>query len=285
LARCIYSRAKTIYLDDVLSAVDAHTAQYIVQECLQGDLVKGRTVVLVTHHAALCLPAAHSVIRLHEGRIEQSCPAGMVRAESLETLTDSSDTKNSAKASTIVAERNGKISQEVNQQTTSRQLYKTEHSAVGRVATSEYMLVLGSAGGMVYWIILMMFLAGTAVFAALRVWILREWSSDTDPSRLDHYLLLYFTLLSAGLLTGTCRWVWLYGVGNVGFYNRGSRIIHQQLLDVVCGATFGFFESTPKGRLMNVFGGDMWRLDCHSADDFGRTMISCERHGMSLTWY
>ncbi|WVQ79444.1 hypothetical protein IAT38_001542 [Cryptococcus sp. DSM 104549] len=33
-----------------------------------------------------------------------------------------------------------------------------------------------------------------------------------------------------------------------------------------------FFERTPQGRLLNVFGSDMWRLDSNSADDFGRML-------------
>ena len=47
LARAIYSSAETLLLDDVLSALDVHTARWIVDKCFRGDLVRGRTVVLV----------------------------------------------------------------------------------------------------------------------------------------------------------------------------------------------------------------------------------------------
>ena len=47
LARAIYSRAQVLILDDILAALDVHTAKWIVQKCLQGDLVRGRTVLLV----------------------------------------------------------------------------------------------------------------------------------------------------------------------------------------------------------------------------------------------
>ena len=65
LARAIYSSAETILLDDILAALDVHTyvlatrtsssliqlfhfrSKWIVDKCLQGDLVRDRTVVLV----------------------------------------------------------------------------------------------------------------------------------------------------------------------------------------------------------------------------------------------
>ncbi|PWN24930.1 P-loop containing nucleoside triphosphate hydrolase protein [Jaminaea rosea] len=72
LARAVYSRAATLFLDDPLSAVDAHTADKLVRECFAGPLMKGRTVVLVTHHADLVLArrgVAKWVVAMSEGKI------------------------------------------------------------------------------------------------------------------------------------------------------------------------------------------------------------------------
>lgn len=33
--------------DQVLAALDVHTAQWIVEKCFRGDLIRGRTVILV----------------------------------------------------------------------------------------------------------------------------------------------------------------------------------------------------------------------------------------------
>ncbi|GAA5856811.1 hypothetical protein JCM8547_008855 [Rhodosporidiobolus lusitaniae] len=68
LARAIYSRANTVFLDDPLSAVDSHTARHLFK-CLRGPLLEHRTVVLVTHHISLCLSAAEYVVRMSEGRV------------------------------------------------------------------------------------------------------------------------------------------------------------------------------------------------------------------------
>jgi ABC-type multidrug transport system fused ATPase/permease subunit len=47
LARAIYSSAEIIMLDDVLAALDVHTSTWIVKKCFSGDLVTGRTVIIV----------------------------------------------------------------------------------------------------------------------------------------------------------------------------------------------------------------------------------------------
>jgi len=69
LARAIYSPAQTILLDDPLAAVDMHTARHLVQNCLGGPLMVGRTVILVTHHVALCLPLAEFLVEIDGGRL------------------------------------------------------------------------------------------------------------------------------------------------------------------------------------------------------------------------
>ncbi|KAJ1994537.1 hypothetical protein H4R33_000243 [Dimargaris cristalligena] len=62
LARAVYSTHSHLLLDDCLSAVDSHTAQYICDHCLKGPLLHGRTVLLVTHHVKLCLDVAHHLV-------------------------------------------------------------------------------------------------------------------------------------------------------------------------------------------------------------------------------
>lgn len=50
--------------DDVLSALDVHTARWIVEKCLTGDLLRGRTVILVTHNVAMAGPVAQHVVSI-----------------------------------------------------------------------------------------------------------------------------------------------------------------------------------------------------------------------------
>lgn len=69
LARAIYSPAGTVLLDDPLAAVDMHTARHLVDHCFGSKLMKGRTIILVTHHVNLCLPKAGYMVEISSGRI------------------------------------------------------------------------------------------------------------------------------------------------------------------------------------------------------------------------
>jgi hypothetical protein len=46
-----------------------HVAQHLVDHCLSGSLAHDRTIVLVTHHISLCLPAASYLVELSYGAI------------------------------------------------------------------------------------------------------------------------------------------------------------------------------------------------------------------------
>lgn len=82
-------------LDDVLSALDVHTARWVVEKCLGGNLFKGRTVLLVTHNVLLCEPIAGYVISLgrdgeivSQGTIDEALKKNASLKEEIETEAD-----------------------------------------------------------------------------------------------------------------------------------------------------------------------------------------------------
>jgi len=106
LARAVYSRASVLLLDDVLSAgscylldsrqgltrlaVDAHTAHHLYYKCLKGELLAGRTVILVSHHVQLCIPGASYIVALDKGRIQfQGSRDEFNKSEVIHTLIQS----------------------------------------------------------------------------------------------------------------------------------------------------------------------------------------------------
>ncbi|KAF7552016.1 hypothetical protein G7046_g7549 [Stylonectria norvegica] len=75
LARALYSNSAHLLLDDCLSAVDSHTAQWIFSNCIKGPLMKKRTCILVTHNVQLCVPSSDYVVLLENGRIDYQGPS------------------------------------------------------------------------------------------------------------------------------------------------------------------------------------------------------------------
>ncbi|KAG0663039.1 Transporter of the ATP-binding cassette (ABC) [Maudiozyma exigua] len=75
LARALYSNSRHLLLDDCLSAVDAHTALWIYDNCITGSLMTGRTCILVSHNIALTLKNAELVVVLEDGQVkDQGAP-------------------------------------------------------------------------------------------------------------------------------------------------------------------------------------------------------------------
>jgi len=71
-ARAVYSRAGVLILDDIFSAVDAHVGKHIFENGLTGDLMRGRTRILVTHHLKLCISEAVYAVFLSNGTVENA---------------------------------------------------------------------------------------------------------------------------------------------------------------------------------------------------------------------
>lgn len=53
-----------VLIKSVLSAVDAHTAHAIMENCLAGPITADRTILLVSHHTALVAPSASYIVAL-----------------------------------------------------------------------------------------------------------------------------------------------------------------------------------------------------------------------------
>ncbi|KAJ5543290.1 hypothetical protein N7535_005718 [Penicillium sp. DV-2018c] len=68
-ARALYSRAGILIMDDIFSALDAHTGRHVFEHALTGELGQNRTRILVTHHVALCLPRTEYSVLLENGRV------------------------------------------------------------------------------------------------------------------------------------------------------------------------------------------------------------------------
>jgi ABC-type multidrug transport system ATPase subunit len=75
-----------------LAAVDMHTAHHLLRYCLTGDLARDRTIILVTHHIRLCLPAASYFVEISQGTVRrQGCVQDLRDQGALVDIVDAED--------------------------------------------------------------------------------------------------------------------------------------------------------------------------------------------------
>lgn len=109
LARALYSRAGVLVMDDIFSAVDAHTAQHLCTHALCGPLAKDRTRILVTHHFSLCAPHAEYIVSLtsdgkyQAGRAKELFQSDLIDALSIAEREDISPEEDIAETESIAS--------------------------------------------------------------------------------------------------------------------------------------------------------------------------------------
>ncbi|KAH7102647.1 P-loop containing nucleoside triphosphate hydrolase protein [Auriculariales sp. MPI-PUGE-AT-0066] len=263
LARAVYAHTKTVLLDDVLSAVDTHTAKTLINRCLFGPIMRGRTVVLVTHHLLAVKAGAACIVEIENGTIKR-----IVDQDQLDQFVaeDGEATMNMIDGKvTIAAEDND--SKQISEK--KGKLVEEEEKLSGRVPGTVYLAYLRAAS---YWmLVIFAFSLSTreAGLLAQKLWI-KSWTESYDqpddwrnflgfPSAsadpID-YVLIYVGLQLAGvflIVSVTIPSVWAA--------LRASRIMFADMLESVIRSPTRFFDKTPAGRILNRFSKDTRELD------------------------
>ncbi|KAF8904953.1 P-loop containing nucleoside triphosphate hydrolase protein [Mucidula mucida] len=243
----IYSTADIILLDDVLAALDVHTAKWIVEKCFAGDLVKGRTIILVTHNVALTQPVADFVVSVKDGRISAQGSACDVlgKTESLkgEATKDEQTLKNGAQEIDDPADRKS-----------SGKLIVAEEMEEGHVGWPALTLYFNAMGGNHVWMFFLSVIGGftlVEMFNVSQTWWIGYWASqyeqngDAAEISVFYYLGIYssFTVGAATCYTLTVG-IFVYGI------LRASRSLHYQLIQSILGTTLRWLDTTPTSRVI-----------------------------------
>ncbi|EIN07973.1 P-loop containing nucleoside triphosphate hydrolase protein [Punctularia strigosozonata HHB-11173 SS5] len=260
LARAVYSDAQVILLDDILAALDVHTARHIVDKCLRGDIVNGRTVLLVSNNLALTSSLAKKVLRVdHHGRVieEKSVDAAIRRDAALraeiekdtahtEEIEDTLEEK--APGSDAPAGPSGKLT-------------VAEDVAHGAVSAKSILLYLQNEGGALFWISFLLFTLGEAGVRICEPYVLGQWSNQyeiRDPSEVaaGKYLTMYSLLEVLETLVSCCGvTIWVFGA------MRASRRIHALLIESILGSTFRWLDTVPVARVITRCTQDLQSID------------------------
>jgi ABC-type multidrug transport system fused ATPase/permease subunit len=265
LARALYSSARTIILDDVLSAVDAQTARHIYINCLQGSLVEGRTIILVTHAVSLVAPAADYVVMLDSGRVSaQGTPSDLIAAGKLEVAEEETGSSSSTLAPNsphdIIEENlDGDKTEALEAQKqvdrdhavpeldkVDKRLVQKESSGEGMISLRTYLLYLRSMGSFPYWVLLATAFFCTQLLQVLnnawikdwanssdrRTSVLRFYESDKEEEKSTLFYLGVYCALSGAYIIGVATRVGLGSFGSIS----ASRALYDQMLKRLLGA-------------------------------------------------
>lgn len=190
LARALYSRAGIMILDDVLSAVDAHVGRCIVDLALTGELAEGRTRILATHHAELCLPKASYLVRLQDGRVESAetiTPTDTTVASSsgskrssihdvseTHTMIDAQESQISSEETTIAG------TEQPNGEKKKSSKEDEEKRETGRVKWKVYRTYLQASKAPVLWSLVFLFIVSAGLASIGRVWSFKKLTDGSS---------------------------------------------------------------------------------------------------------
>ena len=288
LARAVYSRASLILLDDPLSAVDAEVGAHLMTKCIAGLLREiGATVVLVTHHTHWLGACDHVVMFNENGTIKaQGVPKSIEGLSLSASGTNLSSSRNASQADLAAkadksGEANGSAAAPPNTPGTSAALAATaagagaankkkaaqmtaEDREKGTVSLSVWMSYGRALGWINVWVGLIgMYGFSQALQYASSYW-LGIWASDSPKSywhRFSHgspwfYLVVYVVMSFTSALCILVRSV-ITAYASV----RAGQTMHDKAISACFASPMSFFDTTPMGRILNRFSGDVQKVD------------------------
>ncbi|KAG5983187.1 hypothetical protein E4U55_000581 [Claviceps digitariae] len=274
LARALYSKAPLLLLDDIFSALDAKTSAGVWKYCFCGDLLKGRTVVLVTQVPWISSQADLSIV-LERGQVKSAEPnIGAVRrpVKIAEVLGgDSEDNNNTDDVKTTPPEPelqsgsdafndpNKVTAAAAAQEVPLKSIVDQEMKASGAVSRWTMVHYLRYFGHPLFAVscLLGLFLANAFYFGTnfwLSIWV-EAYNKDTDVD-VVYFLgifatLLFLELLSYGFIVIMFEW---------GGW-RAARRLHNEFIHSVLRVPLSWFKTISTGRITNRFSGDMSSID------------------------
>ncbi|KAI0360038.1 ABC protein [Trametes cingulata] len=278
IARALYYNADIVIFDDPLSAVDAHVGKALFADAILGALRnRGKTVILVTH-ALHFLSQCDYIYTLENGRIaEQGTYVELMshgkefarlmqefggktkeeeEADAEEDITEAAamtapgaidDAKNKSESVQRKGAGTGKLE---------GRLIVREKRTTGSVSWRVYGDYLKAARATFTGPLLILCMLAMQGSQIMNNYTLIWWQANTWHRPNSFYQILYACL-------GISQALFTFGVGVVmdemGFFV--SQNLHHDSIRNIFYAPMSFFDTTPMGRILSVFGKDIENID------------------------
>ena len=247
LARAVYHNADISLIDDALSAVDAHVAKHLFEQCIVKELLGGssrkrRSVILVTNALQyLNHPRVNKIVVIHDGRIaeqgtyqELAAISDSLFARFLSVIEETAIKANDHADDDIIDDEeplkptDERISSSVrlsdrNQQSDAASksgdkvkkttLMTAEVSSIGHVGADVYLAWAKAAGG--YWVpfAIVLLFGSVEGINVLAKWWITYWSSHATAGSQISFLEVYALINFGFVLSTFCAMILLVTIG------------------------------------------------------------------------
>ncbi|KAF9610708.1 hypothetical protein IFM89_024405 [Coptis chinensis] len=277
LARAVYQDCDIYLLDDVFSAVDAHTGSELFKECVRGAL-KNKTILLVTHQVEF-LHNTNLILVMRDGKIVQSGKynyllepgsdfgALVATHKTSMELVEMNDSKHSPKPPItqkpacpypqVANGQNKSLGHSKSEKGTSK-LIKDEERETGHVSFRVYKTYSTEAYG--WWgivAVLLMSLLWQISLMAGDYWLAFETGEDQGASFDPSFFFRVYVILAAV----SCVFVLIRNVVLTYVGLKTAQILCKQILHSILRAPMSFFDTTPSGRILSRVSNDQTNID------------------------
>ncbi|CAM6100625.1 unnamed protein product [Calypogeia fissa] len=284
LARAVYQDADTYLLDDIFSAVDAHTGAELFDKCIKGAL-RSKTILLVTHQVEF-LNGADLILVMRDGHIVQAgkyndlLEAGtdlnalvaahneaMDKVESTDNLAEMEKSGKSpfgkSPSSKKTLEKGSSMhssgeKEDFVAKKGKAKLVEDERRESGQVSWRLYWLYATKAYGGVPFLFLIL---ASTLFQVIQIagdYYLSDATSEknADSFKPGHFILRYSEYGFGSGVAILFRTVLLAFVGL-----RTAQAFFLSMLSRIFRAPMSFFDTTPTGRILTRFSNDQSNID------------------------
>ncbi|KAJ6784055.1 hypothetical protein PWT90_00342 [Aphanocladium album] len=252
LARALYTFAPLLILDDIFSALDTKTSALLWNRVFCSELVKNRTVILVTQlnwvteEADLSITLEDGSIKsidqnIGHARIPQALPAGSGEVSDEVPAADSVDQPPKVPE----AEKSNLIDEEVEQS-----------GVLGGFPVLQYMMYFGGPIVIIWTLFAMLSQTGAELVTKywLRVWV--DHSDAEASSNTAYYLGVFVALsISTELINTVCFWTFIRGA----WY--AAKTLHERAVFALFNVSLAWYTENPVGRVINRMSGDIETID------------------------
>ncbi|KAK2950395.1 Multidrug resistance-associated protein [Blattamonas nauphoetae] len=268
LARAVYADKDIIVLDDPLSAVDAHVAKFLMNECICGVL-RGKTVILTTNQLQF-LDRADKVILLNhghlvaEGNYQQMKEKGInfdrfvITENPPKDKSETPDPSQSPEPTQKLEEITLQDLETGAEAEAGKEIISDEEQNTKGVSPIVYLRFLTTMFPVVLLPFFLLFNLVAEGMPTFQSFWLSTIPSDTFFGGINYQ----WKIISYSLLTAVALFLMMLRMCFVSAgAKRSNKIVHDTLLSHVIRCPPSFYDTTPVGRILNRFSGDLSQTD------------------------